>query len=158
LPPPDGVSADADQQRRNVKQFFAQFTAPSGALRGGVMTYDSVEEFSGRFRTDIESLLPSLPREEHELSSDSSWYQRAEARVHRWHYARLLLVLVLGTVVTIVAWTAFASFSEALRENEPPLLAYVIRYIFVALGVLVPVLLVLTIWWWLGREGANRED
>jgi hypothetical protein len=158
LPPPDGVSADADQQRHNVEQFFAQFTAPSGALRGSVTTFNSVEEFSGRLRTDIESLLLSLPREEHEISSDSNWYRRAEARVRRWHYARLLFVLVLGAFVTIIAWTAFASFLEALSENDPPLLAYVIRYIFVALGVLVPVLLVLMIWWWLGRETANRED
>jgi hypothetical protein len=77
--------------------------------------------------------------------------------VRRWHYARLLLVLVLGAAITIVAWTAFASFSEASGVNDPPLLAYVIRYIFLALGVLVPVSQILTIWLWLGRETANRE-
>jgi len=157
FPPAGGLGGDAEQQRRNLEQFFAQFTAPSGALRGGVTTYTTVEEFSKRLRTDIEELLVSLPAEEQEISSDRPWYRRPEAWVRRWHYAKLFVVLLPGILLTIVAWTAFASFSDAVKETNPPPLAYLIRYLCLAVGVLVPGSLALIVWWWLGRETTNPE-
>ena len=67
-------------------------------------------------------------------------------------------MLVPGALVTIVAWTAFVSFAEAPGANDPPLLAHVFRYVFLALGVVVPISLVVMIWWWLGSRTATDEE
>src|SRR5687767_324430 len=97
-PPPAGERMeDMALQRQNVERFFAQFTAPNGVMLGGVTTYETVEELTGRLRTDIESLLPIVVPAD-EIASDTTWIVRARAAVGRWRAARLIIVCVVGLV------------------------------------------------------------
>jgi hypothetical protein len=147
---------DEVHQLRSVEQFFSQFKAPSGALLGGVTTYKDVAELTARIKTDIESLLPALAR--HEDVPADGWIARAQSAVGRWRHGRLLLVFVAGIFLSVVAWTAFASFSTAMRLHDAPAGAHAIRYAFLSLGILVPLALIVVTWWWLGRESPPRTD
>lgn len=149
-------AAEAARQLRNVEQFFAQFKGPGGTLRGGVTTYTTVEELTARLRTDIESLLPALRRPEETAPSEMGLSGRAQARVRRWPSGRLLLVLLCGVLVTVIAWTAFGTFSRALQEYDAPPLAYAVRYALLLLGVAVPFVLLLLTWWWLAPDRQGR--
>lgn len=161
MPAPSAADNDAEEatrQLRNVEQFFAQFKGPGGTLRGGMTTYKTVEELTARLRTDVESLLPALRRPDETIPVGTGWIARARARVHGWHSGRLLLVIVSGALVTVVAWTAFGTFSRALQEYDAPPLAYALRYALLLLAVVVPLMLVLVTWWWLARDRTSQHD
>jgi hypothetical protein len=155
--PAASPGTDAEEiarQRRSVDEFFSQFTNASGALTGGVTSYAAVDELVSRLRTDIETLLLSLRASAPGpgVPPEAGWTGRIRANIQRWHFARLLLLLGLGSILTIVAWTAFSAFSTVIEEYDPPRFAFLVRYALLALGLLVPVILVAVTWLWLGRD------
>ncbi len=125
-----GIDEEAAAQRRSLEEFFAQFRSASGALTAGITQYTTVDELVARLRTDIESLLPSWRHEgdgQDGRALDAGWIGRLQATVRGWHTGRLLLLLALGIVVTLVAWTAFAAFSTATTDYDAPPSAFVAR-------------------------------
>jgi hypothetical protein len=151
---------DAARQLRAVEDFFSQFTTASGVLTGGVTLYRTVDELVARLRTDIETLLPALRPSDDDLSDaiplGASWIDHACANVRAWRSGKLALTLVFGVLLTIVAWTAFGAFSAALVEQDAPASAVVLRYVLLALGLLIPIVMLIITWWWLGRRRASH--
>jgi len=155
---PDDDSQEIARQRRSVDEFFSQFTSASGALTGGVTSYGAVDELVSRLKTDIETLLLSLRPEGHEQSVPpaSGWTGRIQTSIQCWHYGRLLLLLGPGILVTIVAWTAFSAFSTVIEEYDAPRSALLVRYALLALGLVVPMILLVVTWLWFGRDKKNH--
>lgn len=153
---PPAQDEDTVQQRQGLERFFAQFRGAGGTLTGGYATYDTVEAFTTRLRKDVESLLLTLgtTRSAEELPPEASWLGRLEARVRRWSAGRFVLALAAGLIVTAASLAAVAGFSEAMETRDPPLLAHVLRYFFLALSVVVPAALLVITWWWFGRRAA----
>jgi hypothetical protein len=157
---PSGLADDnpleAAQQLRSVEDFFSQFKSAGGALVGGITSYVTVDELVSRLKTDIETLLPSMRRSDtvHEeaVPLNPGWTGRVQASVRGWHYGRLLLCVVAGVLVTIVAWTAFGSFSAAIEAYDAPPSAFVVRYVLLLVGLLLPVIVLVVTWWWFGRD------
>ncbi len=153
--PLPAVGEDAEEilrQRTEVEHFFEQFEGPGGVLKGGFVTYETVEEFRTRLKTDIESLLSKLKEASDSLPPDASRLQRARAAVCRWSIARLLLVTCLGLVVTLVAATAVGTFEATAQGREVPILAHVLRYVLLLVAVSVPLALLVLAWWRFGSE------
>ena len=151
---------EAAAQLRSVEEFFAQFTSASGALTGGITQYATVDELISRLKTDIESLLPSWRHEngdEDDRAPGTGCAARVQTTVRAWHIARLLLLLALGIAATFVTWTAFAAFSTAIEDYDAPALAFVARYALLSMGLVIPVVLLVLTWWWLGRRGKSTR-
>jgi hypothetical protein len=110
-------------------------------------------------KTDIESLLLSLRPDGHEqdVTPSSGWTERIQSNVQRWHFGRLLLFLGLGMAVTIVAWTALSAFSTVIEEYDAPGLAVFARYVLLALGLVVPAVLLVVTWLWSGQDKKGRS-
>lgn len=155
-PTADADPEEAARQLRSVQQFFAQFTKPSGVLTGGVTTYRTVDELVPRLQTDIETLLPALRTAEEPSPQDQGWAGRVQANVRRWRFGRLLMILAPGALVTVVAWTAFSTFSTVNQNYDASPFAYIVRYALLMLGLFVPLVLFVLTWWWLGREKTRR--
>jgi hypothetical protein len=157
---PGEDDAEATRQRKRVEEFFAQFRSASGSFTGGVTDYRTVSDFARRLRTDVEGLLRSLSESDAALVTDRrpphGWFGRAQLRVGRWHLGRLVMTLVLGVGISVIAWTAFGTFSRVAEEYDAPPLAHAIRYLMLVIGVLVPSVLLVLIWWWLGRDRAGE--
>lgn len=156
---PEATDEASTQQRAAVARFFGRFTGPDGTLTGGYAAYETVEQFTDRLRKDVQSLLPTLaetPTADHVPSeAERAWHRRLEANVRQWSAGRLVLVLVWGLVPTIGAVAAVIGFSAAMDTRDPPALAYVLRYVFMLLAVLVPAAMLVLVWWWLGRRAAG---
>lgn len=151
---PPAQDEEAARQRRGVEQFFGQFTGAGGTLTGGYVTYDTVEAFTTRLRKDVESLLLTFrpPLSADAPPADARWSTRLEARVRHWSAGRFVLVLAAGLTVTAASIAAVAGFSDATETREAPLLAHALRYVFIALSLVVPAALAVTSWWWFGRR------
>jgi hypothetical protein len=144
---------DTARQRKAVEHFFEQFEGPGGVLRGGYSTYDTVEDFTTRLRTDVESLLPTLaPSSRDEPEADAGWLGRLEGRVRRWSAGRLLLALAGGLALGVGSFAAVNGFTTATETHEAPVLAYVLRYAFLLVAIAAAVALPVIAWWWLGRR------
>ena len=156
LPPaPDDETV---RQREGVDRFFEQFKGSGGTLTGGYTAYDTVEAFTTRLRKDVESQLLTLapaPSTD-DLPADARWLGRLEARVRRWSAGRFLLVLTVGMIVTAASIAGVAGFSDAMETRDPPLLAYVLRYLFIGLAAAMPAGLLVIGWWWLGRRRVEQ--
>jgi hypothetical protein len=151
LPPPD--DDDTARQRQAVERFFAQFEGPGGVLKGGYATYETVEAFATRLQKDVESLLLTLaPSSRDEPDADGGWLGRLEGRVRRWSAGRLMLALAGGLVVAVGSIAAVVAFKAATETHDPPMLAYVLRYLFVFVAFAAAVALPVMAWWWLGRR------
>jgi hypothetical protein len=157
LPAPREDADEAERQRRNLERFFEQFKGPGGTLRGGFATYDTIEEFTRRLRTDVESLLPTLRQNDEVLPSDAGWLQRTRTKVRQWGAGRLLLILPLGLLVTVVAATAVGTFPKLAEGRNVPVLAYVVRYLLMVIATIIPLALLVVVWWWLGRKKPYQE-
>jgi tetratricopeptide (TPR) repeat protein len=73
---PDIKANDRDRREKNrqldlVEAFFATFTNPDGSARGGYQTYAGIEDFKTKFRTAMETIIPT--------SQEQSKPQPAEA-------------------------------------------------------------------------------
>jgi hypothetical protein len=147
-----------DRQRRSLAEFFAQFTGPGGTLKGGVTIYETVDQLIARLRTDIEYLLVPLRLSDDPQRADRGWLGRQQAYVRQWTRGRLALVLASGTFASLVAGTAFISFTSALERYDAPTPAYAMRYAFLIVAALVPLTLLLLLWWWLGRERSAQTN
>jgi hypothetical protein len=153
-PLPPAQDDETVRQRQGVDRFFEQFKGADGTLAGGYTTYDTMEAFTTRLRKDVESQLLTLapvPSAD-EPPADASWLGRFESRVRRWSAGRLFLALAAGLIVTAASIAAVAGFSDATETRDPPLLAYMLRYLFLVLAVVVPAALLVISWWWLGRR------
>lgn len=151
-------TAEGERQRKNVERFFGQFEGPGGTLRGAFSTFDTVDAFARRLRTDIESLLPTLRQAENSLPPGASWLQRARASVRRWRAGRLLLVLFLGFLVAAVAGTAAGTFSKAAEGRQAPAIAYAVRYLLIVVAAVIPLSLLVVVWWRFGWQNPVQED
>ena len=153
---PAAGTAEIAEQRAKVQQFFDRFTGPGGVLRGGVTTYDTVEQFADRLEQDVESLLPGLRLPDDALPPDAGWWLRTRENVRRWHGGRLLLVLTLGLLVTLAAGAGISTFDQVqASRGDAPALAHAARAVLTGLVVAVPLVLLTFTWWWLGRRRAD---
>ncbi len=64
---PDIKANDPERREKNrqldlVEAFSAQFKNPDRSARGGYQTYDGIEDFKTKFRTAMETILPTSPR------------------------------------------------------------------------------------------------
>jgi hypothetical protein len=154
-------SDESAQQLANVQAFFSQFTTAGGAATGGFTAYRTVDELVSRLRTDIETLLPGLRHtgvlEPGDAIDEGHWTGRVQARLHRWHYGKLLLLLAAGSLLTVVAWTAFSAFSTVVLDHEAPRSAHAVRYSLLIVGVVIPAALFVITWWWFGGNRGRYE-
>lgn len=158
--PLPGVAGDTEEarQRQAVERFFEQFSGPGGSLRGSFATYETTEEIVARVRTDVQSLLPTLARRTPaQPAAGTGRIGELRARIAEWHAGRLFLVIAPGLAVTIVAWTAFTAFADAVQSHDAPLVAHVLRYALAAIGVAVPLALFALIWAWLGGASSDAQ-
>lgn len=147
-----GDEAEARRQREQVDAFFAQFRTVGGTLTGGVTDYRTVGDFARRLRTDVEELLRSLSdlkgSEATHRQQSTNWIGRQQSSVRLWHPGRLALVLLPSLAVSLAAWSAFFVFPTVVYEYDAPLLAYLVRYALAVLGIAVPAVLGILLWWW----------
>lgn len=156
-PPTGETTDDAELQQRSLEKFFGQFLGPRGALRGSITTYETVDEFVTRLRKDIESLLPSLQATGESLPPNAGWVRRARAKVRRWSAGRLVLVLPIGLLISVVATTAATTF-PAVEGRSVPALAYIVRYLLIAVATITPLSILVLVWWWSGRQKPDWES
>jgi hypothetical protein len=157
-PLPPAADEETARQRAAVQRFFDQFVGPGGTLTGGYATYESVEDFTTRLRKDVESLLPTLaPIVALDEVPPSTWLGRLEERVRRWSAGRFAFALTFGTLATTGAIAAIVGFSAAMETSDPPPIAYVLRYLLIAVAVAVPAVMTALTWWWLGRRRIDRS-
>ena len=56
----DRAFEEKRRQQRLLEQFFSRFTAPHGALTGSYTSYETVPEFGGRLRQDLEAVFARM--------------------------------------------------------------------------------------------------
>jgi predicted anti-sigma-YlaC factor YlaD len=69
----------------------------------------------------------------------------------------MLLLLAGGVPSTVVVSTAFGAFSTAIMERDAPWFAHVVRFVLLALGLAVPIMLLVLTWWWLSRDRTRQK-
>jgi hypothetical protein len=153
--PPPGVTQDrdkAEEQQQRVARFFERFEEADGTAVGGYTTYETVDDFRTRLHKDLQSFIATLALPEPEGAG--TW----PGRVRQWRRSRLGLLWLVGATVTLVSSVAVQSFADAMATapGEPPLLAYVLKYVLLSLAVAAPLLLLGLTWVWLGGRRLAR--
>jgi hypothetical protein len=78
---------------------------------------------------------------------------RMQATVRGWHLAGCCCL-------ALVPWRPSSpdglAALIAIADQDPPPSAFVVRYALFSIGLLLPVVLLVVSWWWLGREKSRR--
>src|SRR5262245_20012435 len=121
---------------------------PAAAQRSAVLgPVHEAQRCADRRRHDLSHRRRIGAAAEEPSPQDQGWAGRVQANVRRWRFGRLLMILAPGALVTVVAWTAFSTFSTVNQNYNASPFAYIVRYALLMLGLFVPLVLFVLTWW-----------